>query len=65
VARLDSLAGGAFEVRHLAVAAGLQPALEVGGGIGRTGGGELAGVEAQFQGAFSNGGLHFFQAMWN
>jgi hypothetical protein len=58
--------GVAGEVIHLSVPAGLEPALKLGGVIGRAGRGEAAIVKAQLQGALEDGGFHFpLRARWN
>jgi hypothetical protein len=41
------------------VATGLEPALKLGGVIGRTRCGKAAIIKTQLQGALENGGLHF------
>jgi hypothetical protein len=63
---VDAFVGVAGQVIHLAVPAGLKPALKLGGVLGRAGRGEAAIIKAQLLGALENGGFHFrFRAWWN
>lgn len=60
--RLHAFVGVALEVMHFALAILGEPGLEFRGVIGRSGSGEMAIVEAQFQGALADGFFHEFAA---